>query len=153
METENQLLFLQYPKLTTLNENLDNLDVVGISLLRKYVRGKKSNRPYYAPGMYVYYSEKNYSLSSGFVSKALGLWNAIKREFYEFFCTTSEVYALARARLQKAIGASYVTVAGVVTAAIAKSICVAFGAIIGAVVALVWALFSIGKNAVCRLCK
>ncbi|EPM5418140.1 hypothetical protein ACTM2X_003005 [Vibrio parahaemolyticus] len=151
MDVESKSILLHYPKLADLDENLENLDVVGIALIRKYVHGKKSNAAFYSSGMYVYYNEKNYSLSSCFYSKKSQLWQCIKNEFYDLFCTNSKTYAAVRKRMTKANGTALAAISTAAAIAISKAICVSFGAIVGAVIALVWAMFSVGKNAFCKL--
>ncbi|MDA0126312.1 hypothetical protein OH459_27430 [Vibrio sp. MM46] len=144
----------RYPILTEMKGDLENLDEIGMNLLKKFVVGKKSNKLFYTSGCFVTYRERNYSLSSGYVGgegSKINIWKRIKNEFYLLFCTEEKKYEAARKRIERMNGACFGAVLTTVCAAIAKALGMVFGAIAGSVVALLWALFSVGKNAYCGI--
>ncbi len=77
------------------------------------------------------------------------LWQCIKKEVYDYFCTKSAKYRAERNKAE----VTFKNILTIIATAIASQFNLAIGVVTGAVTVAIISVFKVGKNAWCELSK
>lgn len=92
-------------------------------------------------------TNKSFVINTGSgVTAGKSLWACIKKEVYEYFCTTSAKYRAERNKAE----VTFKNILMILATAIASQFNLAIGVVAGAVTVAVISVFKIGKNAWCE---